>query len=883
MANSSRDKNKLLCEVLEPRLLFSAGLESLLVDDSLFANDTAIIETETVSESELIQLNETTDSASVTKEVVFIDESVDNYEQLIQDLVNRDNTDVFILDNSENGTEQISKVLANYEGLDAVHLVSHGNDQGLLLGNGSLDTWNLPVYKDAIEGWQTALSDSADLMIYGCNLAGSEAGVQLLNQLQSMTGADIAASDDTTGLTALGGDWELEYQTGDIEATLAFSINIQSNWQGTLIMGTNPAIANLNGDGLTAGSAYTEGDGAVILDQGTAAAETSGEGFNGGNLTVSFTAGNVAAEDILAINDQGAGVGNISLSGSDVTYDFGAGATTIGTYSGGSLGTDLVINFNGAATTASISALLQNISYENNDTDSPDTTQRTISFVLHDSDGDSSTPSDVTVDITAVNDAPALTAGGTLTAVNEDSSAPAGDTVSNLIGANFSDVDGDNFAGIAIAADASGTNGSWQYSTDSGTNWYDIGSVSTSSALLLDSTSMLRFVPAADYNGTAGALTVHAVDDSSATTWTNGATPQNFDTTTDDSTSRVSAAGDQINTSITAVNDNPTTTSNTVTTDEDTTYTFSAADFNFADVDGDSMGSVRITSLETAGSLQLNGVDVALNDSISKADIDAGKLTFAPATDANGTGYSSFDFSVSDGLSSSIGLNTMTIDVNPVSDNPVSGSGASESNIDSSYEIPDITAVNYVSTSSDNSETSQVDKTSQTDRVDAESSTGIPPVNNKALNDADIVLSAEADGTPKILIQHNIDSLLPQVKNDSVEQHIVVNYDIPATQSDSIQEALPKENTLLQEKTTETSNLDLDRLLTELNSELGDDTHAERVADVIIVTTAAVSIGLTSSFVAWSVKSGSIVAAISSAIPTWSGLDPLSIINKSIT
>lgn len=137
MANSSQDKNKLLCEALEPRLLFSAGLESLLVDDSMFETDAAIVETEIAPETDLLQLEQSTDISPDTREVVFIDENVDNYEQLIQDLANRNNTDVFILDNSENGIEQISTVLTNYQGLDAVHLVSHGNTNGLLLGNGS--------------------------------------------------------------------------------------------------------------------------------------------------------------------------------------------------------------------------------------------------------------------------------------------------------------------------------------------------------------------------------------------------------------------------------------------------------------------------------------------------------------------------------------------------------------------------------------------------------------------------------------------------------------------------------------------------------------------------------------------------------------------------
>src|SRR5690606_16710269 len=58
--------------------------------------------------------------------------------------------------------------------------------------------------------------------------------------------------------------------------------------------------------------------------------------------------------------------------------------------------------------------------------------------------------------------------------------------------------------------------GAWQFSVDGGKHWANIGDadVSPTNALLLDNAAMLRFVPAPDWNGTPGALSVHAVDDS---------------------------------------------------------------------------------------------------------------------------------------------------------------------------------------------------------------------------------------------------------------------------------------------------------------------------------------------------------------------------------
>ncbi|MCP4944941.1 MAG: DUF4347 domain-containing protein, partial [Planctomycetaceae bacterium] len=89
-------------------------------------------------------------------------------------------------------------------------------------------------------------------------------------------------------------------------------------------------------------------------------------------------------------------------------------------------------------------------------------------------------------------------------------------------------------------------------------------------------------------------------------------------------------------------NDAPTAAANTVTTNEDTTYTFSASDFSYSDIDSDTMASIKITTLETVGNLQLSGVDVTLNQVISKANIDAGNLKFVPVTNANGSSYDSF-------------------------------------------------------------------------------------------------------------------------------------------------------------------------------------------------------------------------------------------------
>ncbi|MCY3689993.1 MAG: fibronectin type III domain-containing protein, partial [Gammaproteobacteria bacterium] len=115
----------------------------------------------------------------------------------------------------------------------------------------------------------------------------------------------------------------------------------------------------------------------------------------------------------------------------------------------------------------------------------------------------------------------------------------------------------------------------------------------------------------------------------------------------------------------------PTAANGAVTVDEDGTHTFAAADFSFSDADtGDTLASVKITTLETAGDLEVDGTDATLDQVVTKADIDANKLTFAPAADANGAAYATFGFKVNDGTDDSAAAYVMTVNVTAVNDAP---------------------------------------------------------------------------------------------------------------------------------------------------------------------------------------------------------------------
>ena len=105
--------------------------------------------------------------------------------------------------------------------------------------------------------------------------------------------------------------------------------------------------------------------------------------------------------------------------------------------------------------------------------------------------------------------------------------------------------------------------------------------------------------------------------------------------------------------------------------DEDTSYPFGPVDFAFADTDSDDvLASVKLVTVPAAGSLALGGVPVRANQVIGTSDL--GRLRFTPVANAHGTGYASFTFKVSDGVSESAAVNTMTVDVTAVND-PATG------------------------------------------------------------------------------------------------------------------------------------------------------------------------------------------------------------------
>jgi hypothetical protein len=90
-----------------------------------------------------------------------------------------------------------------------------------------------------------------------------------------------------------------------------------------------------------------------------------------------------------------------------------------------------------------------------------------------------------------------------LTPINEDDINPTGMVVADLITGLITELDFScALEGIAVIA-VDNSNGSWEYSIDTGSTWQPFGSPSASQARLLAADTQIRFIPHTDYYGQA--------------------------------------------------------------------------------------------------------------------------------------------------------------------------------------------------------------------------------------------------------------------------------------------------------------------------------------------------------------------------------------------
>ncbi len=408
---------------------------------------------------------------------------------------------------------------------------------------------------------------------------------------------------------------------GDADDSGSFTISVTPN---------PPVIGNLDSDSVNA----SEGGGTVLLDAGSNATLTDADSadLNGGTVTVSVTANADATSDVLSVDTSGV----VSLAGTTAGSNVSVSGTVIGTLVNNiAAGNDFAVNLGALSTPTLVQSLLRALTFEATG-ESPAESTRTVNITV--SDGQSSGSADISVVVTAVNDAPQLAGLISDVSFTEDTAANL-----DLSAATLSDVDTTGNVTLTLTASA----GTLSASIGGGVT---VGG-STTAALTLTGTiadidsylngANITHTPGENLAGTDAATVTLSIND--------GGTDTNLGS---------------VNIDITPVNDVPTAADDTVNISYNGTHTFSASDFGFSDVDtGDSLQSVRIDTVPAEGTLTLNGNAVSNGDVISIADIDATLLQFSPTSGESGTGYATLTFSVNDGTVFAGASNTLTFDV----------------------------------------------------------------------------------------------------------------------------------------------------------------------------------------------------------------------------
>ncbi len=312
-----------LIRALESRILFDGAA----ISDAAQAATDADFQPTKENNDELA----TESKKASAKELVFIDSALPDYNTLVDAA---GDVETHVINASEDGFNQIAEILQGRSGIGAIHIIGHGSQGVMTLGSTTLGRDNLSDYSTQLDRIGQSLSSSGDLLLYGCNISEGDLGKAFVEEIAVVTKADVAASDDTTGSESFGGDWQLEYATGIIEAA---SITAE-NYTGSL---DTPVISELSD------STYTEQAPSYIIDADVSF--SGGNNYGGGYIEFDLSA--LDSSDSLTLStDNQASIANgqLSIVGSKVYIGDGSAAVVVGgidsTYNGQN-GEKLRVNF----------------------------------------------------------------------------------------------------------------------------------------------------------------------------------------------------------------------------------------------------------------------------------------------------------------------------------------------------------------------------------------------------------------------------------------------------------------------------------------------------------------------------------------------------------
>ncbi|SDB25816.1 protein of unknown function [Pseudomonas sp. NFACC23-1] len=230
---------------LEPRMLFDGAVAATVAEAAQPEAHPTADAAKTPTADQSVDTHapqgqvDATEAAVPGKSVVFVDSRVKDAASLLEGVA--PGTQVVQLDATKDGLQQIADYLDTHQGVSSVQIIAHGNAGDLWLGNAYLSADNVQARSEVLAQIGQDMNAGGDILIYGCYTAEGDRGLALVDSLAQLTGRDVAASNDRTGL---GGDWDLEIATGNIESANVLSASAMSEYQWGLATWTATNNAN---------------------------------------------------------------------------------------------------------------------------------------------------------------------------------------------------------------------------------------------------------------------------------------------------------------------------------------------------------------------------------------------------------------------------------------------------------------------------------------------------------------------------------------------------------------------------------------------------------------------------------------------------------------
>jgi hypothetical protein len=310
---------------LEPRMLFDGAVAATVADTAAQADTHATADAakaptadhSTASKDTHGQADAMPAASPVAvpgQSVVFVDSRVKDADSLLQGVA--PGTQVVKLDAGKDGLQQIADYLDQHQGVSSVQIIAHGNAGDLWLGNSYLSADNVAQRSAVLAEIGKDMNAGGDILIYGCYTAEGERGLSFVDSLAQLTGRDVAASNNRTGV---GGDWDLEIATGNIESASVLSTKAMSEYEWGLATWTATNNLNTGVGSLRAALASAQNGDIVTFSSGMTVQLTS-ELLINKSITVDGDLNNDGVADVTLDGQYKTRVVEIT-SGSTVTLD----------------------------------------------------------------------------------------------------------------------------------------------------------------------------------------------------------------------------------------------------------------------------------------------------------------------------------------------------------------------------------------------------------------------------------------------------------------------------------------------------------------------------------------------------------------------------------